>query len=288
MQKYLLDELHSNFIKGKIKRADFEGAIYNYYLCNQDKTCLRHWTSDEYEDYISWFYPRFKKAIDSYKEIGSTFGAFLGKYMALSSKEYHVRQKTQRVIEYSAWSARAPDLYTHEESAEYYHEKDENILSKLIDNKSGRKNTRRILALVLKCYYYISADFIERIAPKIGIDSNELKEMLEKICKIRQKKDDAIYRMKERIYCQYYKCFVYEKRLSFIHEDTAAFNKLKLRLEKTRLRLERMRMRLKRIRTEATNQQIAEVLNIKKGTVDASLHKLKAKLDVLAEKSMLN
>jgi FixJ family two-component response regulator len=63
---------------------------------------------------------------------------------------------------------------------------------------------------------------------------------------------------------------------------------MKLRLEKARLRLEKMRKRLSKIRTDATNKQVAEVIGIKKGTVDASLYKLKAKLVSVAGKSHLN
>jgi FixJ family two-component response regulator len=94
--------------------------------------------------------------------------------------------------------------------------------------------------------------------------------------------------MKERIYCQYYRCIVYEKRLLLIQENNAAYEKLKLRLEKAKQRLEKMRKRITLIRTEATNKQVAEVIGIKKGTVDASLHKLKARLNNLSEKSQLN
>jgi hypothetical protein len=112
--------------------------------------------------------------------------------------------------------------------------------------------------------------------------------MIACIKKIRQKKDDAIYYLKERIYCQYYRCVVYEKRMSFIRENTASWEKLNLKLIKTRKRLENLRSRLRQTRTEATNSQVAEVIGVKKGTVDASLHILKDRLKALSDKSLLN
>jgi len=288
MQKNTLNELYFQYTAGKIKRAEFEGNIYKYFLNNQEKTCLSHWKRDQYEDYISWFYPRLKRAIDSYRDTGYSFEAFIGKFTLISSKEYRVRITTNSVTEYSAWSARVPDLYAHEEPPYYLHENNEDVLSKLTNNQNGRKDTKRILALILKCYYYVSDDFIEKIAPKLEMDGKELKDMIDRVRKIRQKKDDEIYLMKERIYCQYYRCFVYERRLSFIQENTTAHNKLKLRLEKARQRLEKMRKRMTLVRTEATNQQVAEVIGVKKGTVDASLHSLKTKLNILSSKSPLN
>jgi len=288
MEQYSLNELYLKFSAGIIDRAELEGSIYMYFFLNKEKTCLNYWKKEEYEDYISWFYPRMKKAIDTYREIGSSFEAYMNKFLMVTSREYKVRKTAKSFIEYSAWSARVPDLYAHEESPGYFSEKKDNVLPELIVIQNQRKNTRRILALVLKCYYYVSDDFLDKIVSITKIDKDELRKMIEKMRKIRQKKDDAIYLMKERIYGQYYRCIVYEKRLSFIQENTDAYDKMKLRRDKARLRLERMRKRLSKIRTDATNKQVAEVIGVRKGTVDASLYKLKEKLDSMADKSHLN
>ena len=290
MHKNILNDLHHQYVNGKLKRCDFEGLLYRYFLSNQDKTCLSHWKRDEYEDYISWFYQRLKKAIDTYKDIGFSFEAFMGKFILVSSREYRVQITTDSVTEYSAWSARLPDIYVHEDPPSYHthHYKNNSILLSLIQDQHGRKNSRRVLALILKCYYYVSDDFVDKIAPRIGIEKKELAKMMENIRKIRQEKDDEIYQMKERIYCQYYRCAVYEKRLSFMQENSVSWEKLNQKLTRARKRLERMRKRFSLIRTEATNTQIAEVIGVKKGTIDSSLYMLKAKLNSLADNSMLN
>jgi len=49
-----------------------------------------------------------------------------------------------------------------------------------------------------------------------------------------------------------------------------------------------MRERMTKIRKEATHQQIAEVIGITKGTVDASLHRLKIKWEKMSKKAHLN
>jgi hypothetical protein len=179
-------------------------------------------------------------------------------------------------------------MYLHEEPPVYVVKESNALLEKLVIDKKGRKKSRRILALILKCYYYISADFAEKIAPMIGINSCELLEMLEKMRKIRQKKDDKIYFMKENIYQQFYRCHIYEKRLSYVNECTTSYNKLEYRLKKARKRLEKMRDRIIHIRTDATNSQIACVIGITKGTVDASLCRLKTKWKELSKKADLN
>jgi len=286
MHQYSLNELFVKFKENDIKRSELEGYIYNYFFYNQSKSGLNHWKRDEYEDYISWFFPRIQKAIDAYNDTGSSFEAFIHRFIQTSSKEYRMHITTRGVTEYSAWCAMVPELYAREETPEYFNEDD--TLLKFISGQNAIKDTKRILALILKCYYYVSDDFIDRIAEKIEMDANQLREMVNKMQKLRQKRDDAIYHMKERIYCQYYRCFVYEKRLLLSQENTAVYNRLKVRLEKAKLRLEKMRKRMSLIRKSATNRQIAEVIGVKKGTVDASLYKLRAKLNTLAEKSLLN
>ncbi|MDR0464209.1 MAG: hypothetical protein LBG94_03720 [Treponema sp.] len=287
MQK-TLNDLYSMFTKGDVKRCEFEGLIYHYYVHNQEKTCICHWKHDEYEDFISWFYPRMKIAVDSYEETGSSFEAFMARYLLISSKEYHVRTTTNNVIEYSAWSARIPEMYAREEPPVYIHRETKEVITKLVIDKKGRKNSRRILALILKCYYYISEDFAEKIAPMIDMESSQLLDMIYRMREKRQKKEDNIFNMNEKIYRQYYRCIIYDKRLTYIKENTATYNKMKIRRQKARLRLEKMRERREKMRTDASNSEIAEIIGITKGTVDASLSRLKTKWKEMAKKADQN
>lgn len=283
-----LNKLYAEYLTGDLNRSDLEGYIYFHLSKNQDKTCLSHWKDDEYEDFISWFYPRIKKSIDLYQDIGSSFEAFIYKYILIASKEYKTRTVTNSVTEYSAWSARVPEMYAREEPPPYLSDKAESLIKELIFRCDGRKNPRQLLALILKCYYHVSEDFIDKIAPRTGINRKQLRKMIEEIRLIRQKKDDDLYNMKERIYCQYYRCMIYEKKLTYVKDTSTTYEKLKLQHIKARERLEKMRNRMACIRTEATNKQVAEVIGISKGTVDANLHKLKIKWSALSEKAMLN
>ena len=283
-----LNDIYFEYLLGNIKRDKLESFIFKYLSNNKDKTGIKHWNQDQYEDFVSYFYPGIKKIIDSYKNIGSSFEAYLYKFLLVSAKEYETRKTTQEVIEYAAWSARVPDMYVYEEPPVYNIKQTKEVLTKMITGIKGRKNTRRLLALILKCYYFISDDFAENISGLIGIESKELIEMLNKIRKIRRHKDDNIYFFRERIHCLFYRCVSYEKRLSLLQENTPGYEKMYNRLDRAKLKLEKMRKRIKKIRTEATHQQIAEILGISKGTVDASLHRLKKKWEEMSKKANLN
>jgi len=286
--KQTLNYFYSVFLSGEMSLADFESCIYEFLVYNKEKTNLCHWKDEDYEDFISWFYPRLKTAIETYNDIGASFEAFMSKYLLISAKEYHVRKTIDSVTEYSAWSARVPEMYVREEAPAYIHNDAQKVITQLLIDKKGRRNSKRILALILKCYYYVSEDFAEKVAPLIGMEKNELLKMLSVIRKKRQEKDDNIYFMKERIYRQFYKCIIYEKRMTMIRENTNSYIRLKDRLERARIRLEKMRARLAGIRKEASNSQIADVIGITKGTVDASLYRLKTKWENMSKNADLN
>jgi GH18 family chitinase len=288
MEQETLNDIYFEYLLGNINRDKLESIIFAYLTNNKKKTCIRHWKQDQYEDFISCFYPSINKIIDSYKNTGASFEAYLYKYLLVCAKEYETRKTTNEVIEYATWSARVPDMYVYEEPPVYNIKHTKYALTEIITGTKGRKNTRRLLALVLKCYYYVSDDFAEKIAALIGIESKELIGMLNKIRKIRCYKDDEIYFFKERIHSTFYRCVSYEKRISLLKENSLEYEKMYKRLDSARRRLERMRERMKKIRTEATNQQIAEVIGISKGTVDASLHRLKAKWEEMSKKANLN
>ncbi|WP_461246212.1 hypothetical protein [Treponema sp. R6D11] len=288
MQEDTLNKIYSEYLLGNIKRDEFESIIYTYLVNNKKKTCIKHWEQNKYEDFISYFYPNLKKLINSYEDTGASFEAYLYRFILISAKEYNVRLTTKAVTENSTWNARIPDMYAYEEPPIYKINSKNEEITKMITGVKGKRNTRRILALVLKCYYYISDDFADKIAALIGIDAKELIEKLNKLRKIRQKKDDLIYDFKERIYCQFYRCIVYENKLSIIRENTFAYEKMYRRLDRAKQRLENMRKRIKKVRTDATHKQIAEVIGITKGTVDASLYRLKEKWEGMAKKADLN
>jgi hypothetical protein len=288
MKEHKLNILFSLFREKRLKRDEFEGLVYNYFVNNKGKTQIGHWKEEEYEDFLSWFYPRLSKAIDAYIEVGSTFETYIGSLFRVAAREYREKIIRNSLIEYSAWSVRVPELYAHEEPPVYSPEIHKKAITRFFSMNKGRKNPRQILALVLKCYYYVSDDFLDSIAEHTGIERDKLKEMMDTLRKKREEKDDALYRMKESVYCQYYRCIVYEKNLSFLTEETIVYSRMKRKLETARNRLENMRKRLSRTRTDATNREVAEIIGVTKGAVDSNLHSIRTKWKKMANKSLFN
>lgn len=283
MQKTVsLNERYAQYREGLLEKKELEGLIFTSILEDGRRYHLRHWQQEDYGDFASWVYPRLSKAVDSYQNTGASFENFISAVIRLSAKEYRARMGERSRTEYAAWSVRLPDLFVRQYEPEYPEPPEPVKLRPCGEAPSStapaadlRKIPRQLLILILKCYCYMSDDFLDRLAPLAGIEKEYLKQMVDKLRALRLKRDEKLRDMRERIYCQFYRCIIYEQKLAALPKNTTAFSRMRERLEGARLRLAAMRKRFAGIRPGATNRQIAEVIGLSKGTVDASLHALK-------------
>jgi DNA-directed RNA polymerase specialized sigma24 family protein len=271
-----LDDLFKEYSRGNLEKRCFEELIFKSVIGDYQRYHPFDWDREECIDYLCWLYPRISRSIDNYRDIGSSFDAYIGALIRCSVKEYRSREADRRVTEYSAWTVRTSELPPQnpvdslpvlEAEPEY----GGGTTSTLINNP------RQILILLLKSYYFVSDDFAARIAPVIGMKKETVQNLLDRLRKQRVQRDEAIRNLQERIHCQFYRCITFESRLRAMPADLACHEKMKARLERARLRLAAMKKRLAGIRRDATNRQIAEVMGISKGAVDSNLHALRTR-----------
>jgi biotin operon repressor len=297
MQNILaLNELYHQYVGGGLGRKEFEGTIFSIILKNSQYFYFGDWDKDEYIDYLCWLYPRLSNAIDNYREKGYSFSAHIIALVRYSMKEYRSRQADHYITEFAAWTVHAADMEVHSREPEYSAElspgpapvltypsgRVETLVAgrpaetaKAPPEKARVNNPRQILLLLLKSYYFVSDDFLERIAPAIGVEAKEIKQMIEKLRDWRARREELVRVLQERIFCQFYRCIVFEKRLRAASEGTARYEKLSKNLKRARERLANMRKRLSGIRVDATNQQVADLLGITKGAVASNLYALR-------------
>jgi hypothetical protein len=272
-----LNELYARYSSGKLEKRQFEGLLFELILDDLSQYNLFGWGRDDCIDYLAWFYPRLSRAVDSYKNIGASFESYINTIIRFSSREYHFRLTNRNAAEYAAWTVKIPEMYVHVTEPDYQ-EHENSAMTELKTELKQVKNPRQLLILSLKCYYYLSDDFLDRLAPRVGMESRNLKQMVDTLRKQRIKRDEESLLMRERIHSQFYRCIIYEKKLKVLSGNSAAYLKQKLKLEKARERLDTMRKRYAGIRHEATNLQVAKILGIPKGTVDSNLHALRNRL----------
>ena len=260
-----LNTILKEYRRNIITRKELEGKLFIYIRNHPRRFSLSIFNRDTRDDFISWLYPRLSRAVDHYTDQGSSFDAYIITMVRLSAKEYGLRKKEHRIIERTWWDAKALEMIAAEEEPEY-----EDILSEPPQKKVS--NPRQVLMLLLKSYYYLSDSLLDQLAPALGVKTEELYDMVDALRIIRLQREEVINGLKERIHGQFYRCLAFEKRMQAAAYGSAHWYKMKNCLETARKRLISMRRRVKAMRTEATNEQVAYIMGVKKGTIDSNLH----------------
>lgn len=141
----------------------------------------------------------------------------------------------------------------------------------------GGQSRRRVMIIALKACIYLSESDIEMVASLTGTDLEWLR--------------DCWLRLRVRLNCRRHRYDVLRLRrnrlfvlLQSLHERIACCSEPQERLrlsqeaELTRGRLDRLRRRISRLPRCPTNQEIAEVTAIPKGTIDSTLYYAKRRL----------
>ncbi|MDR2741152.1 MAG: hypothetical protein LBB98_03240 [Treponema sp.] len=264
-----LDSLLREYNEGKLNKKKLEGIIFEYILKNSKLFKLQRWPKDECIDFLCWLYPRIGRAIDKYRNKGSSFDAYVNTMVRWATKEYVRTDTIHRITEQTYWDECTRDMAVYEREPAYG------------DAASFKSinNPRQALLLLLKSYYFISEDFIDRAAPVIGMKKEKLKHLVERVRDVRLHHDEAMKNTQEHIHTLYYRCISFERQLNATVKGSISYEKTKKRLEQARKRLASMRNRSKRMRSQPTNQQVAQVLGLPKGTVDSNLFAIRVKFE---------
>jgi len=260
-----LNEVFADYSAGLLEKKILEGEIFR--AIKENVRHLVNWDRADNDEYLSWLYPRISQAIGTYRETGSSFETYIGSMVRMTAKEFRAKKFRTYISEYAGWMSALPDMYTYEDPPEY------NCAEETVSPKPEKP--RQLLILVLKCCCYVSDDFLERAAPRLGISAKELNRMVNLLKKLREKREQCNAYLQEKANYQFYRCIFYEKRLKTLPEDSIAAQRIKDRLERSRDRLANLRERLAKRLPDPSNSQIARLLGISKGTVDSVLYRLK-------------
>jgi len=263
-----LSDLYQNYRDGGLLKKEFEGKIYQYLLVNNERYNAFYGNQDHWEEFLSWLFPRLSRAIDLYRDMGSSFDAYINSLVNCTAREYRCREADHHITEYVCWRAKAEEMMSLENEPEYLEERKEVSVPKDI-------SSRQLLLLLLKSYYFASEELIKKVSQTIGMETGAVMELINEIKKRRSGKEAEIVVLRERLQCQYYRCLAYEKRMSNAQPGTGYYERMKDRFERAKTRFKAMKRRLGRIRLAASNRVIAEVMGIPKGTVDSGLYAIK-------------
>jgi hypothetical protein len=266
-----LSDLYRQYTMKNLSKKDFEGRIFQHLFDNFSRFRIFSGNQDRWNEFLSWLYPRFARAIDKYQDLGSSFDAYITGLVRSAAREYRQRETDHLITENVCWQARAEEMMLFENEPEYLESK------KAVSIPPGI-NPRQVLFLLLKSYFFVSDEFAKSVALAIGMEGEVVQNMIGELRKRRSAKEAAILDLRERLHSQHYRCLTYQKRIMNMLPGTEYHKRMKDRFERARQRFFAMKKRLERMRTAASNKMIAEVLGIPCGTVDSGLFMLKNRL----------
>jgi len=268
-----LNGLFADYSAGLLEKRKLEGEIFR--AIQEGVRRLPDWDREDNDEFLSWLYPRISQAIGTYRETGSSFETYIGALVRMTAREYRSRKARTYLAEAAAWTTVIPDMHVCENTPEYA----------CVEEDAGSKpeNPRQLLILLLKCCCYVSDDFLEKAAPAVGILPEELIRMINRLKELREKREQYNNFLREKANYQFCRCIFYEKRLKVMQENSISAQRMRDRLERGRERLLKLRRRIAMRLPDPSNNQIAKILGISKGTVDAVLYRLKIQSGKLDE-----
>ncbi|MDR2485127.1 MAG: hypothetical protein LBD55_07010 [Treponema sp.] len=263
-----LNYLHQHYISKTLPKKDFEELIFKYILNHYRQFHLPNWSKEKCADYLCGLYPRISRAIDTYKNIGSAFEAYILSKVYWYARERRSRETDHHVTEYACWTARAGDMAFEEHEPEYI---------EFYPAGKPVSNPRQVLILLLKSYFYISEGFISRAVPYIGMEKERLNRVIGDLRDLRMKRTKRFGNLGNGFIVSITGVLPLRAGLRR-RRKVRPCERMKDRVERARKRYASMRKRYRSLRMDAMNREIAQVLGVAKGTVDSNLYALKQKI----------
>jgi DNA-directed RNA polymerase specialized sigma24 family protein len=270
-----LTVLYRQYRDGRIGRTVFESKILREIAANFAFFVDGRPYEDNAEDFLSWLYIRLHRAIDRYTECGASFDAYIHVFAREAYREYCRKDYDHFITEQTVWAMKARE-HVAESACRYPQAEVEEEAEKAAARPfAAVSNPKQILALLLKAYHDVPDDMLARIAPALGMQKETLEMLMVEMRELCAKREERIHDLRERVHAQFYRCISFQYRAAAAPSGSAKQQHYLRSVERGRRRLYNMRRTLRTLHTGASSREIAAVLGVSKGSVDASLHYLR-------------
>jgi len=269
----LLDSLYENYKNGLLEKRDFENALFK--IIYRDFPKMPGLDRSDRDDFLSWLYPKISRAVDNYRDLGSTFRTYIKVSIRMAAKDFIRNKIRERNAEEAAMLSQVSEMPVCElEFPECNSPSGPPPKEEIPDDV---KNVRQSLILILKCCRYVSDDFVERTEVKLGMCRGELGAMILTLRNSRRQREDNVQVLRELSAKYLYRRIYYENMLKTVRDRPAAAERMERKLRNCRRNLEKTREKISKLNLEPSNALIAELLGISKCTVDVTLHNMRKK-----------
>ncbi len=244
------------------------------------------WTEDQCSDFYCYFYKRIEKIMNGFRYCGIPFRSYL--YRSIKCQVHTFHRKTQKKQQQNA-------LFFHESKILIEEHGDFMKSSKLrpsghavhllqLDRRKDMLNTgagRRVIMLALKSAPYLTDSHIEAVSKMTGCSEDWFFEKVSKLRRITERRNKRIKEFDLRINRAYMQIYQLHTEISsgLAFETDEVENKL----SSVKQRMDKALKGRESLRTVPTNREIADVLDVPKGSIDSGLYYIKKSLQPLLE-----
>ena len=249
--------------------------IYNY------PAGKRQASEDDRGDFYLFFYPRLLRTLSRFQDRGKPFEWYFNSVLHWHYKVYCSRKRKDQ----TRWAAARNVLFWELPEAGFAvsanavsPDRDERIIP--IDRfGSSRENTcrRRILFLALKNARHLDDSAISWISELTQIEEEQLVAMVEGLRANLYKRELRLHKLYWRQNKIFTKIILFQWDLLW-EVDPEIKADLALSLCELRTKLRSVQRKIRGVRLHPSNREIAELLQIPKGTIDTSLYWLRRQL----------
>ena len=249
--------------------------IYNY------PTGKHQASEDDCGDFYLFFYPRLLRTLSRFQDRGKPFEWYFNSVLHWHYKVYCSRKRQDQ----TRWAAarnvlfwELPEAGSAVSTDAFCPDRRERIIP--IDRfGSSREETcrRRILFLALKNARHLDDSAIGWISELTQIEEEQLVAMIERLRGNLYKRELRLHKLYGRQNRIFTKIILFQWDLLW-EVDPEIKADLALSLCELRTKLRSLQRKIRRVRLHPSNREIADLLQIPKGTIDTSLYWLRRQL----------
>jgi len=114
-----MESLLKEFRDGKKNRTEFEQSAISHLLKNPHRFSLMALHPDDQMDFLCFYFPRFRKAVDSYQDTGHSFDAYVHRSIQYALRDYKREEQLKHQEEEQLW---------HHSDTVYWTRQEENLV----------------------------------------------------------------------------------------------------------------------------------------------------------------
>lgn len=246
-------------------------------------------SEDESSDFYAFFFPRIRKMIFAYREMGSSFRSYLYTVMRLqvrvflrerrnisSNWSFHKNQDTARIIrDFTPFLTFQPEGFCDLSFVNFFE----------LDAEGKIKDSvtrRHFFYYLLKSWYMIPDEDLSELSRLLGVPIERIVELRKRIADYMSRHDERKRTFRNRRNRAYYKLILLEQKLETAIEPDE-IKRVKERIERLKQTIRASQNRLARINPSPPNWFVGRLLGIPKGTVDSALFSFRHKIDNMSK-----